>query len=120
MVSDNILWYTETSNDLVEYKVSFCFVVNFEGTHCLWPICVVVYNDNDIFVPPSKKWISHQVIYPTLGEGPHHDDGKQRSRMQLHFSGVEPTWVIALHSFHTIFEDHGPKITGLKNIMGHC
>ena len=110
MVSDNLLWYSEMSNDLVEYKLCCHFTIGFEGRHCLFPLCEVVYIDNDIFVPPRKNWVAHHVIYPSLGEGPYHDDVDQRSGMQLYFSGIELTRMKTLYSFHTIFKYCGPKI----------
>ena len=91
MVSDNHLWYTEMSNDLVKHEVSCRFTLYFEGRHFFLPLCEVVYNDNDVFVLPSKKWVTRHVIYPPLGKGPYRGDGKQRSRMWPHFSCIDMT-----------------------------
>ena len=112
VVSDNLLWNSEASDDLVENEKRCSFSVSFEGRHCRCPLGEVINNDNDIFVPPSQNWIARHVIHPPRSEGAHHNDGKQWIRMRQQFLGVEMTRMMTLHNLQIIFKDHGLEITG--------
>ena len=54
MVSENLLWYTEPNNDLVENEIKYHFNIDLKGRHFLYPLRKVVYNDNDVLMPPAE------------------------------------------------------------------
>ena len=54
MVSEKLLWNTEPRNDLVEYKLSCHFSIEFEGRHFFFPLPELVYSENNVFVPPTE------------------------------------------------------------------
>ena len=85
MVSDNLLYNTEVSNDLVKHEVSSRFTFCFEGGNLLFPLGEVINSDNNIFVTPNQYWIACHIFHPPLGEETHRNDKKQWSRMQQHF-----------------------------------
>ena len=76
MVNENILWDTKSGDDLIEHEVCFRLTIEFKGRNFLYPLCKVVYNDNDILVPPSRHWVSRHEINPPLSEFPYCDEGK--------------------------------------------
>ena len=76
MVSDNLLWNFEASNDLVEQKETCSFPITLKGRNCLFPLSKLVYNDNYILVPTNRHWVGRHEINPPLSEGPHRDEGK--------------------------------------------
>ena len=55
MVSNNLLWYAEPSKDMVKYEISCRFTIVLKCRHYLFPLREVVYNDNDVFMPPSRN-----------------------------------------------------------------
>ena len=55
MVSENLLWNTEASNDMVENEENYSFLISVKGGHCLYPFNKIIDIDNDIFVPPSRN-----------------------------------------------------------------
>ena len=71
MVSENLFTNTETHDNLVENEKSRSFPISLEGGHCLCPLCKVIHSDNDIFVPPSRGWVTHHIVNPPLHEGGH-------------------------------------------------
>ena len=71
MVSENILWDTECSNDLVEDKICCRFSIGLKSSHCLFPLHKVVYNDNDILVPPAETGLHIMKSTPHLVKGPY-------------------------------------------------
>ena len=81
-----------------------------EGRHFLFLLGKVVYNNTGAFMPLNTYYIGGHEIYPPLGEGPHCDDGKQRSGMQPYLPGIKLTRMTMLYSFHTILKDDGPEV----------
>ena len=52
MVSDKLLWDTEPSDNMIEYKMSTHLTIGFNSRHSLYPFSEIIYNHYDVMVPP--------------------------------------------------------------------
>jgi hypothetical protein len=51
MISDNGLWNTKVSDDVVEDEKRCSMIIIQKGGHSLNPFCEVINNDDDITMP---------------------------------------------------------------------
>ena len=54
MVCDNLLWDTESRDNLIEYEIGCDLTIDFEVRHYLFPLSEVVKNNNDVLIPSSR------------------------------------------------------------------
>jgi hypothetical protein len=53
MISDNVLWNTKASDDVVEEKESCSTTIIQKGRHSLNPFFEVINDNDDITMPPN-------------------------------------------------------------------
>ena len=53
MISDNGLWNTKVSDDVVEEEESYSMTIIQKGRHSLNPFCEVIDDDEDVTVHPG-------------------------------------------------------------------
>jgi hypothetical protein len=51
MISDNGLWNTQESDDVIQKEKSCSTTIIQKGSHSLSPFCKVIYNDDYIIMP---------------------------------------------------------------------
>jgi hypothetical protein len=81
MVSDNILRYTEPSNDLVENEEHRRFSIVSKCWHGFDPLGEVSYYHNDITMPRRRIQVECSEINSPLSEGTNRNNRKYRSRV---------------------------------------
>ena len=69
MVSDNLFWNVEPSNNLAENKMHSCLTIGFKYGHSLCPFREIIDSHYNVMMPPQKSWVSIHKVKPPLGEG---------------------------------------------------
>ena len=83
MVSDKLLWNTEPSNDMVEYKMHGCLIVGFNHGNSLIPFCEIVNKHYNMLMPQAEAGLQSMESSPHLVKGPtvmmgHNGAGRER------------------------------------------
>jgi hypothetical protein len=78
IISDNLTWDTEPGDNLIEYEEGSNIPIIFNCRHGLGPPSKVVYGLDNVFMPPSRSWVSIHKVHPPLGEGTDGNDWMER------------------------------------------
>jgi hypothetical protein len=118
MISDNLLRDSKPSYNLIEYEERNSLTIGFKCRHGLRPLSKVVYDHDNVMMPPSRSWVAIHKIQPPLGERINPDDWMDRGWMREHFPIEHLAGVTLLNHFDTIFKYRCPKITGSQFFLG--
>jgi hypothetical protein len=69
MINENITQDSEPSYNLIEYEERNSLTIKFNYRNGLIPLSEVVYDHNNVMIPPNQSWVSIQKTHPPLGEG---------------------------------------------------
>ena len=75
MISDNLLWDPEPSDNLVEHEMRGYLTIGFNYGHSLCPFHEIIDIHYNVMIPPSQIWVAIHKFKPPLGEG---TDGDNR------------------------------------------
>jgi hypothetical protein len=81
MINDNITQDYEPSYNFIGYKEGNSITIIFNCRHGLDPLSKVVYDHNNVLMPPIRSWVSIHKVHPPLGEGIDGNDGMERGWM---------------------------------------
>ena len=119
MISDNLTWDTEPSDNLVEHEEGCSLPIGFYSRHGFDPLGNVIDNHDDVLIPPNRSWVSIDEIYPPLGEGTDSNDWVKKSRWCSCFVGVKLTFLASLHDMNAIVKKYRPKVTCSDNLLSN-
>jgi hypothetical protein len=78
MISDNLTWDSEPGYNLIEYEEGNSLTIRFNCRHGLIPLSKVIYDHDNVLIPPNRSWVAIHKIYPPLGEGTDDNDWMER------------------------------------------
>jgi len=81
MISDNLTWHTEPGDNLIEYEEDDNLPIRFNCRHGLDPLGKVVYDHDNVLMPPNRSWVAIHEVHPPLGEGTNSNDWVKRGWM---------------------------------------
>jgi hypothetical protein len=118
IISDNVTRDSEPGYNLIEYEEGTSITIGFNYRHGLKKLGKVVYDHDNVLIPPNRSWVSIHKIHPPLGEGTNGADSIERGWIQVHFPSEHLVGVTLLDRFDAIFKDRWPKITISHNFLG--
>jgi hypothetical protein len=118
MISDNLTRDSEPDYNLTEHEESNNITIEFNYRHNLNPLIKVVYDHDNVLMPPSRSWVAIHKIHPPLGEGTDGNDWMERGWIQVHTPSEHLEGMTLLNHFDTVFKNKRPKITNLQNFLG--
>jgi hypothetical protein len=74
MINENITRDSESGYNLIEYEEGSSLPVGFNCRHGFIPLSKVVYDHDNVLIPPSQSWVSIHKVHPPLGEGTDSND----------------------------------------------
>jgi hypothetical protein len=74
MITDNITQDSERGYNLIEYEEGDSLTIVFNYRHGLDPLSKVVYDHDDVLIPPNRSWVEIHKVHPPLGEGTDSND----------------------------------------------
>src|SRR5271168_2699268 len=86
MISDNHLWNTKPSNDMIEYENRSCFTVCLKCRHRLGPLGKIIYHKDNICMPPGRVRVTCNKINTPFGKRTNGNYRVKRSRWSAHLS----------------------------------
>lgn len=104
MVYDNSLGETETRNNMIEYEHSCNFSISCECRHHLGPFGKVIYNENNIRMPPSQVRVTCNEINAPFRKRTNKNDWLKRSWRRTHLSIKNLAVVASSDHNNTILE----------------
>jgi hypothetical protein len=120
MISDNLTQDTESSDILIENKEGDSIPIIFKCRHGLDPLSKLVYDHDNLLIPPSQSWVAIHKVHPPLGEGTNGNDWVKRGWVRAHFPSEHLVGVTLLNLLNAIFKDRWPKIISSQNCLGCC
>ena len=120
MVSDNLTRDIEPSNNLIEYEEGNSLPIGFNCRNGLNPLHKVVYDHDNVLIPPSRSWFAIHEVHSPLGEGTDANDWVKRGWVRAHFSSEHLVGVTLLNLFNAIFKYGGPEVTDSQDFLGCC
>ena len=84
MVSNDRLWDTKPSNNVIENENCCCFAICLECRHRLGPFSKIINHEDDIFMPPGSVRVTSYKIDTPFGERTDGNYRVERSRSCAH------------------------------------
>jgi hypothetical protein len=78
MINDNITRDSGPGYNFIEHEKCNSITIVFNCRHGLDPLSKVVYDHDNVLIPPSQSWVAIHKIHPPLGEGTDGDDQVKR------------------------------------------
>ena len=117
MVSDNGLRDTKPGNHMIEEKLRDLLTVSCQCRHCFGPFGEVVYDYNNIRIPPCQERVTCHKIDTPLCKRTNSNDRMEVSGWCVHLALVDLALVTFKDSEDTIFENGRPEIPNTKNFF---
>jgi hypothetical protein len=112
MISDNLTRDTEPGDNMMEYEEGDSIPIRFNYKHGLGPLSKLVYDHDNVLIPPNRSWVVIHKVHPPLGEGTDNNDWVERGWMRAHFTSEHLAGVILINYFNAIFKYRRSEITG--------
>jgi hypothetical protein len=118
MIIENLIQDFEPGYNLIEHEKCNNLTIGFNYRHGLGPLSRVVYDHDNMLMPPSRSWVAIHKIHPLLGEGTDDDDWVKRGWMRAYLLSEHLERVTLLDHFDAIFKTRQPKIIGPQYLLG--
>ena len=105
MISDNLTRDSKPSYNLIEYEEGNIILFGFNCKHGLDPLSKVVYDHDNVLMPPSRSWVAIHKVHPPLGEGTGGNEWMERGWMRVNFPSEHLARVTLLNRFNAIFKN---------------
>ena len=117
MVSNDCLWDTKPSYDMIEYENCSCFSACVECRHRLGPLSKIINRKDDIRMPPGRVRVTSNKVNAPFGEWTSGNYRVERSRWSAHLAIKHLTVVAFSDGKDTIFKHRRPEIASAQHLL---
>jgi hypothetical protein len=105
MINENLTRDSELGYNLIEYEEGKNLTIGSNYRHGLNLFSKVVYDHDNVLMPPCRNWVAIHKIHPPLGEGTDDNEWMERRWMRVHFPSEHLAGVTLLNLFDVIFKN---------------
>jgi hypothetical protein len=103
MINDNITWDSKPGYNLIEYEEGSSLTIRLNCRHGLNPLSKVMYDHDNVLMPPNQIWVAIHKIHPPLGEGTDSNEWMEKTWVRAHFLSEHLAGVTLINRFDEKF-----------------